>query len=87
MVSFQGEVKLFDFGIARLAGEVGADQVRAGPGGGKYAYMSPEQACGEPVDHRSDMFSAGIVIYELLVGKRLFVEIRRYRCQRYSREN
>ncbi len=70
MVSFLGEVKLFDFGIARLVGE--ADPVEGLPGGGKYAYMSPEQAAGRPMDHRSDVFAAGVVLYELLVGHRLF---------------
>jgi class 3 adenylate cyclase/tetratricopeptide (TPR) repeat protein len=70
MVSFLGEVKLFDFGIARLVGESDTDQ--AAPGGGKYAYMSPEQASGKPMDNRSDLFSAGVVLYELLVGHRLF---------------
>jgi len=70
MISFQGEVKLFDFGIARLVGE--SDPVEGMPGGGKYAYMSPEQASGRPMDHRSDLYSAGVVLYELLVGHRLF---------------
>jgi class 3 adenylate cyclase/tetratricopeptide (TPR) repeat protein len=70
MVSFLGEVKLFDFGIARLRGE--AESTEGLPGGGKYAYMSPEQATGRPLDHRTDIYSAGIVLYELLVGHRLF---------------
>jgi class 3 adenylate cyclase/tetratricopeptide (TPR) repeat protein/tRNA A-37 threonylcarbamoyl transferase component Bud32 len=71
MVSFEGVVKLLDFGIARLAGEVEPES-GGRPGGGKFAYMSPEQAKGEPVDHRSDIFSCGIVLYELLVNHRLF---------------
>ena len=70
MVSFLGEVKLFDFGIARLVGE--AEPVEGLPGGGKYAYMSPEQAAGRAMDHRSDIFAAGVVLYEMLVGHRLF---------------
>jgi serine/threonine protein kinase/tetratricopeptide (TPR) repeat protein len=71
LVSFQGEVKLLDFGIARLA--TAEEQRRTGlVGGGKYAYMSPEQASGGALDARSDLFSAGIVLYELLSGSRLF---------------
>ena len=70
MIGFQGDVKLFDFGIARLVGD--SDPVEGMPGGGKYAYMSPEQAGGRPMDHRSDVYSAGVVLYELLVGHRLF---------------
>jgi serine/threonine protein kinase/tetratricopeptide (TPR) repeat protein len=72
ILSFQGEVKLVDFGIARLASELEAAGPSGAPGGGKFAYMSPEQARGERVDHRTDLFSAGIVLYELLVGHRLF---------------
>ena len=76
LISFQGEVKLVDFGIARVEGEAAA----AGgglpgeglPGGGKYAYMSPEQAAGGPLTDRTDVFSAGIVLWELLVGRRLY---------------
>lgn len=71
LVSFQGEVKLLDFGIARLASA--EEQRRTGlVGGGKYAYMSPEQASGDILDARSDLFSTGIVLYELLSGTRLF---------------
>jgi len=75
VVSFEGEVKLVDFGIARLVGEsLGeADPMQAGrPGGGKFAYMSPEQAQGLAVDHRSDLFSLGVVLFEMLAGRRLF---------------
>jgi eukaryotic-like serine/threonine-protein kinase len=75
VVSFEGDVKLVDFGIARLVGESlsEADPVQAGrPGGGKFAYMSPEQARGQAVDRRSDLFSLAVVLYEMLAGKRLF---------------
>ncbi|MCK6507348.1 protein kinase [Myxococcota bacterium] len=71
LVSFQGEVKLVDFGIARVEGDVAGDPAGL-PGGGKYAYMSPEQAVGAPLTDRSDVFSAGIVLWELLAGRRLY---------------
>ncbi|MBN1336297.1 MAG: protein kinase [Deltaproteobacteria bacterium] len=71
IVSFTGEVKVLDFGIARLAGK-GWGEEPGRPGGGKFAYMSPEQVRGEPLDPRSDVFSAGIVLYEALVGHRLY---------------
>jgi len=75
MVTFDGEVKLVDFGVARLMNTVQGHEPSRGPGhpgGGKYAYMSPEQARGIEVDHRTDIFSAGIVLWELLAGHRLF---------------
>jgi serine/threonine protein kinase len=71
LVSFEGEVKLIDFGIAKAAGK-GA-KTQAGILKGKFGYMSPEQVRGLPVDRRSDIFSCGIVLYELLTGERLFV--------------
>ncbi len=71
VVSFAGEVKVVDFGIARLAGKGAGDQ-NDRPGGGKFAYMSPEQVRGRDLDQRSDVYSTGIVLYELLVGHRLF---------------
>lgn len=71
IVSFDGEVKLIDFGIAKAAGK--ASNTQAGILKGKFGYMSPEQVRGLPVDRRSDVFSCGIVLYELLTGERLFV--------------
>lgn len=71
LVSFEGEVKVIDFGIAMAAGK-GA-QTRSGILKGKFGYMSPEQVRGLPIDRRSDIFSCGIVLYELLTGERLFV--------------
>jgi class 3 adenylate cyclase/tetratricopeptide (TPR) repeat protein len=74
VVTFDGVAKLVDFGVARLmtTTESVAAGARRGPGGGKYAYMSPEQARGDDVDHRTDVYSAGIVLWELIVGHRLF---------------
>ena len=68
LVSWDGAVKIVDFGIAR-ARHVHEEE---GVIKGKFAYMSPEQARGEPVDCRSDVFSAGIVLYELACGRPLF---------------
>ena len=66
LVSFEGEVKLIDFGIAKAAGK--GSKTQAGILKGKFGYMSPEQVRGLPVDRRSDVFSCGIVLYELLTG-------------------
>lgn len=68
LVSFAGEVKITDFGISRAAIQKGNQEVIRG----KYAYMSPEQVEGRALDGRSDLFSLGIVLYELLTGRRLF---------------
>ncbi len=70
LVSFEGEVKLIDFGIAKAASK--ATQTQAGILKGKFAYMSPEQVQGLPLDGRSDIFALGTVLYELLAGVRLF---------------
>jgi serine/threonine protein kinase len=71
MVSFEGEVKIVDFGIAKAESQI--ESTRAGTLKGKFGYMSPEQAEGQPVDLRTDIFSLGIVLWELLAGDRLFV--------------
>ena len=70
LVSYQGEVKLIDFGIARAASRL--SQTRAGKLKGKFAYMSPEQVEGRAVDHRSDVFSAGTLLFEMLTHRRPF---------------
>ena len=71
LLSFEGEVKLTDFGIAKA--KTRAQRTQVGFLKGKYGYMSPEQSRGERLDHRSDIFNVGIMLYELLVGERLFV--------------
>jgi len=71
MISFEGEVKIVDFGIAKA--ETKIETTRAGTLKGKFGYMSPEQAEGQELDARTDIFSAGIVLWELLSGERLFV--------------
>ncbi len=64
MLTSKGQVKIMDFGLAKLKGTERASD--AGSTLGTAAYMSPEQATGEEVDHRSDIFSFGVVLYELL---------------------
>jgi serine/threonine protein kinase len=70
IVSFEGEVKLVDFGIAKAANKI--TKTQAGILKGKFGYMSPEQVRGLPLDRRSDIFAAGVVLYELCTGERLF---------------
>jgi serine/threonine protein kinase len=70
MVSYSGTVKIIDFGIAKAAFKAGPTE--SGILKGKFAYMSPEQAYGDSIDHRSDIYSLGIIMHEMLTGKRLF---------------
>ncbi len=70
MVTSEGSVKLLDFGLAKLASDADATQTMAVMG--TPAYMSPEQAEGKPADQRSDVFSFGAVLYEVLSGRRPF---------------
>ena len=70
IVSFDGGVKLVDFGVAKTASST--IKTRTGTLKGKIAYMSPEQARGMPLDRRSDIFSLGIVLWEMVTTQRLF---------------
>ena len=70
MLTYTGGVKLIDFGLAKWKAKV--VQTAAGVQWGKTSYMSPEQYTGKPVDHRSDLFSAGVILWELLTGKQMF---------------
>lgn len=72
MITKQGDIKLMDFGIAR--DEAFDDLTRPGTALGTPAYMSPEQVLGEKVDFRSDIFSFGIVLYQMLTGQKPFIE-------------
>jgi serine/threonine protein kinase len=71
LLSFEGDVKLTDFGIAKAASK--ATITDKGALRGKLLYMSPEQAWGKPMDRRSDVFSLGIVFYEMLTGQKPFL--------------
>jgi eukaryotic-like serine/threonine-protein kinase len=70
MLSFDGQVKLLDFGLVKVATKIQSTKV--GVIKGKFSYMSPEQARGEALDHRSDIYSLGIVLWHLLTGKAAF---------------
>jgi len=80
LVSVAGAAKLTDFGIARLLTEPSAIHSSGAWIRGKAGYMAPEQAAGEPVDRRSDIFSAGCVLYEATTGTppftgRIFIDV------------
>jgi serine/threonine protein kinase len=78
LLSRSGEVKLTDFGIAkRMEDHTGHGGVR-----GKFAYISPEQAASKPVDGRSDVFSLGVVLYELVLGHRLYSHLADFEALR-----
>ncbi|MCB9571372.1 MAG: serine/threonine protein kinase [Kofleriaceae bacterium] len=82
LVSRHGEIKLTDFGLARRPDEVtGHGNVRA-----KFGYLSPEAAAGQPIDTRSDVFSAAVLVYELTLGRRLFSQLSDLEALRQIRE-
>jgi serine/threonine-protein kinase len=85
MVSFEGEVKIVDFGIAKAESQL--ETTKAGTLKGKFGYMSPEQAEGLSVDLRTDIFSLGIVLWELLANDRLFIANNEVNTLRKIRES
>jgi serine/threonine protein kinase len=70
MITYDGKVKLLDFGVARA--ETGRNATATGIVKGKFAYMSPEQISGAVIDHRSDLYSMGIIMFECLASRRLY---------------
>ncbi len=97
-ISRRGDVKLGDFGIARAMDKHRQAETQAGTLKGKYGYMAPEQVLGAAIDHRADIFAAGIVLSEMLMGRRLFTapadldvllmvrDARLDRLERYGRD-
>ena len=69
-ITYDGDIKIVDFGIAKAADR--SSKTQAGMIKGKVAYMAPEQAAGGKIDYRSDIFSTGIILYELVTGQRMF---------------
>ena len=80
IIGFDGQVKLLDFGIAKASAQL--SRTRAGVLKGKYGYMSPEQVDLKPLDQRADLFSAGIVLWEMLTLQRLFYRKNEYETVR-----
>lgn len=76
LISYNGDVKLSDFGIARA--QIERDETASGVLKGKYRYLSPEQVLDEKIDSRSDIFSAGVTLYELLSLQHPFGEQQEY---------
>ncbi len=72
MVGYDGTVKLLDFGVAKINLVECAARTKTGEVKGKTAYMSPEQAMGDTVDRRSDLYSMGAVLFECLTGQRMW---------------
>lgn len=70
LVTYDGHVKVVDFGVAKAV--TNEARTRSGVLKGKYSYMSPEQAQGQKIDQRTDIFALGVVLYEVTVGERLF---------------
>ncbi len=70
LISYEGEVKIGDFGVAKATRREAT--TKSGAMKGKLGYMSPEQVTGQEIDHRADLFSAGIILFEMLAMNRLF---------------
>src|SRR5262245_8040018 len=71
LITKHGEVKIVDFGLAKASSQL--EKSEAGIIKGKFSYLSPEAALGQDVDHRTDIFAVGIILWEMLAGRRLFL--------------
>jgi serine/threonine-protein kinase len=71
LITKYGEIKIVDFGLAKATSQL--EKSEAGIIKGKFSYLSPEAALGEDVDHRTDIFAVGIILWEMLTGRRLFL--------------
>lgn len=85
LMSLEGDAKLTDFGIAKAVDERGETEATTQVSG-KYHYMSPEQAGGEQLDARADLYSLGLVLYELVLGERAFATTSETRLYAMVRE-
>jgi serine/threonine-protein kinase len=82
IITFTGDVKVVDFGIAKSDAQMQQEHTRNGKLKGKIPYMSPEQARGDSIDWRTDIFAAGVMLFELTTGKRLFKGASEYETLR-----
>src|SRR5262249_22666125 len=71
LITKYGEVKIVDFGLAKATSQL--EKSEAGIIKGKFSYLAPEAALGQDVDHRADIFAVGIILWEMLAGRRLFL--------------
>src|SRR5262249_11399360 len=71
LITKYGEVKIVDFGLAKATSQL--EKSEAGIIKGKFSYLAPEAALGQEVDHRADIFAVGIILWEMLAGRRLFL--------------
>jgi serine/threonine protein kinase len=83
-ITYDGHIKLLDFGIARASSRL--TQTRGTSLKGKIAYMSPEQCAGRPLDRRSDVFSAAVLLWEMTTGRRLYTGDSDFEVMRKLRE-
>jgi serine/threonine protein kinase len=84
LVSYSGQVKITDFGIAKVLRR--GSETQTGVIKGTYGYMSPQQIAAEPVDHRTDIFSTGVLLHEMLTGQRLFAGTNEFDTMQRARE-
>jgi serine/threonine protein kinase len=72
MIAYEGQAKLLDFGVAKIEALESDGKTKTGEVKGKTAYMSPEQAMGDPIDRRSDLYSVGAVLFEAVSGRKMW---------------